>query len=254
MTSSTARHILITGASSGIGRALAIYLSKSYPLIIHGRDLNRLEETNKLCATGPHILWVCDFSDPTRIPSELEKVVERCDNGVQSFVHSAGMVVVQASRTLDFASCSRVLNVNYISAMLIISTLLKKRIGKGNLRNILFLSSIFSRFGAKGHSQYAASKAALDAAMRSMAVELAPHVRVNSICLGAISTEMAAGALADEEIKASLGDQYPLGIGSAADVVAVAEFLMSEKSRWLTGQQVFLDGGRTANMSLKKNL
>ena len=116
---------------------------------------------------------------------------------------------------------------------------------------MVVISSIWSQFGARGHSLYCASKAAVDGMMRALAVELAPDVRVNSVLPGAVRTPMGEAALTDPEIVEGLRQNYPLGIGQPGDVAAAVEFLMSEDARWITGQQFVVDGGRTINMSLK---
>ena len=98
---------------------------------------------------------------------------------------------------------------------------------------------------------YCASKGALESAMRSLAIELAPKVRVNCVALGAVDTPMASRALSDPEIKNKIAIDYPLGIGSIEQAVEVCMFLMSQSSSWITGQVITADGGRTAHMSNK---
>ena len=129
------------------------------------------------------------------------------------------------------------------------TVLMKKKINDRQLRSIVFISSIASKFGARGFSAYSASKGALDALMKSLAVELAPEVRVNSVLPGGVRTRMTDRIYEDPEMVARLERDYPLGIGTAADIVNAVEFLVSEKSRWITGQQIVVDGGRTANIT-----
>ena len=113
------------------------------------------------------------------------------------------------------------------------------------------MSSIWSKFGARGYSLYCASKGALDSAMRALAIELAPIVRVNSVLLGAINTPMSEKSFSDAEIMQNINNQYPLGVGHTNDAACMVEFLLSSDSRWMTGQQIVLDGGRSINMSSK---
>jgi NAD(P)-dependent dehydrogenase (short-subunit alcohol dehydrogenase family) len=170
---------------------------------------------------------------------------------VDGFVHCAGAVHVLPARSARLEAVLESLNVNYVAAQQIIATLLKKRVNPGRLRSVVVISSIWSQFGARGHSLYCASKAALDGMVRALAVELAPDVRVNSVLPGAVRTPMAEAALADPRIVEGLRQNYPLGLGQPADVAAAVEFLMSEDARWITGQQFVVDGGRTVNMSHK---
>jgi NAD(P)-dependent dehydrogenase (short-subunit alcohol dehydrogenase family) len=171
--------------------------------------------------------------------------------GVDCFVHCAGAVHVLPARSASLDDVLESLNVNYVAAQQIIATLLKKRVNSGRLRSVVTISSIWSQFGARGHSLYCASKAALDGMVRALAVELAPDVRVNSVLPGGVRTPMADVALADPEIIDNLRKNYPLGLGTPADIAAAVEFLMSEDARWITGQQLVVDGGRTVNMSHK---
>jgi len=141
------------------------------------------------------------------------------------------------------------LNVNYVAAQQIISTLIKKRANPVPLRSVVVISSIWSQFGARGHSLYCASKAALDGMVRALALELAPEVRINSVLPGAVQTPMAEAALADPAIAGQLRRTYPLGIGQPGDIAGAVEFLLSTDARWITGQSFVVDGGRTVNMS-----
>jgi NAD(P)-dependent dehydrogenase (short-subunit alcohol dehydrogenase family) len=103
--------------------------------------------------------------------------------------------------------------------------------------------------GAKGMSAYGASKGAIDTLMRCLAVELAPKVRLNSILPGAIPTEMTQAIFDNEQVRKRMAETYPLGIGEALDICYMAEFLLSEKAKWITGQQFTVDGGRSINIT-----
>jgi NAD(P)-dependent dehydrogenase (short-subunit alcohol dehydrogenase family) len=243
---------LITGASSGLGRAAAIRLSRERALILHGRDVIRLEETRGLCeAPERHVLWPFELRNVPELAASLKPLLADEGRVVTDFLHSAGMVTVLPMRSIDYRVAQEIMNVNFFSAVEIINLLLKKKVNGGRLANILFISSIWSRYGARAHSAYCASKAALDGLMRALAVELAPAIRVNSILPGAIKTAMAERGFDDAEILEKLERDYPLGIGQPDDIADAIEFILSGKSRWMTGQQIVVDGGRTINMSLK---
>jgi NAD(P)-dependent dehydrogenase (short-subunit alcohol dehydrogenase family) len=85
--------------------------------------------------------------------------------------------------------------------------------------------------------------------MRAAAVELAPDVRVNSVLPGAVRTAMTESMLADDALQTRMEADYPLGLGEPGDIAAAVEFLLSEKARWITGQQLVVDGGRTVNIT-----
>jgi NAD(P)-dependent dehydrogenase (short-subunit alcohol dehydrogenase family) len=241
---------LITGASSGIGRATAVRLSAERALILHGRNRERLEET-RLLSTAPerHVIWCLDLNDVSSIAASLTALL--AERTVDAFVHCAGGVAVLPVRGTDHKVAQTMMDVNFLSAVEIVNVLLKKKINRSQLANIVFISSIFSRFGARGHSAYCASKAALDGWMRALAVELAPAIRVNSILPGAMKTGMSQDAFADPEIVEKFRRDYPMGIGDPSDIANAVEFLLSSNARWLTGQQITVDGGRTVNMSQK---
>ena len=190
---------LITGASSGIGRAIAVRLSAERALVLHGRNQERLAETRLLCAAPDrHILWPLDLNETASITGSLTSLL--AERYVEAFIHCAGAVTVLPMRSTDHQTAQALMNVNFFSALEIVNLLLKKKINQHQLTNIVFISSIFSRFGARGHAAYCASKAALDGLMRALAVELAPAIRVNSILPGALKTSMSAAGFADPEI------------------------------------------------------
>jgi NAD(P)-dependent dehydrogenase (short-subunit alcohol dehydrogenase family) len=246
------KFILLTGASSGIGHGVALRLSQTHNLILHGRNKLRLEEIRVLCANPDnHLLWISDFSDASLVAENLESFL--VENGAQviTFIHSAGQPFIHAARNADFQKALECLSVNYLSAQQIITVLSKKRVNHGSLANVILVSSIWSTFGAAGYSLYCASKAALEAMVRALAIELAPGTRINSIAPGGVDTPMAAAALADSEIANNIKNTYPLGLGTPDDVANVVEFLLTPSASWITGQRIVADGGRSVNMSLK---
>ena len=249
----SAAYTLVTGASSGIGRATAIRLSSDRRLILHGRDAQRLAETCQMCSEPKtHTIWPIDFNEPDKLAESLTPLLAEAGRKVEALVHCAGTVTVLPARANDHQTVLDTMSVNFLAAAEIVRLLLKKSInGAHGLTAIVFVSSILSRFGARGHSAYCASKAALDGFMRALAVELAPTVRVNSILPGALRTPMAEKAFADSQILAKLQLEYPLGIGEISDIADAVEYLLSGNSRWLTGQQIVIDGGRSVNLSLK---
>ncbi len=243
---------LITGASSGLGRATALRLARERRLILHGRDLDRLEETRLQCHDPErHVIWPFDLKNIGNLSDTLAHLLAERTLSVEAFVHCAGMVTILPARSIDHRIAHEIMTVNFLSAVEIVNTLLKKKVNSGRLSNIIFVSSIWARFGARGHSAYCASKSALDGFMRALAVELAPAARVNSILPGAIQTSMAEGGFADPAIAEKLRQDYPLGTGRADDIASAVEFILSPGARWITGQEIVLDGGRTINASLK---
>ncbi len=241
---------LITGASSGTGRRLAVHLSQSKRLVLHGRDASRLLETRALCnRPDEHLLWNLDLRRGDEIESSLKTLIESNRLGIEGFVHSAGMLAVQPLRLVERGLAREIMDVNFMAALEILRLLVRKKINGKSLRGAVFISSTASRFGARGFSTYCASKGALDAFMRAAAVELAPEVRVNSVLPGATRSAMTEAMLNDPELRARMQADYPLGIGDPDDVAWAVEFLLSDKARWITGQEFVVDGGRTVNIT-----
>lgn len=239
-------YTLITGASSGFGRSIAQKLAPSRRLVIAGRNAEKLEGVRRTCeAPERHLMWVRDLSQLDGIGEELTSLLITKDIGIDHFIHSAGVLSIQYARALEMSSVTQLFNINLFSAMEIIRPLVQKRVNKGALRSITFISSIATRVGAKGYSVYAASKGAVDALSLSLAVELAPAVRVNAVLPGIIGTEMNKEHFADPEFQRFVLATHPLGFGRPEDVADTVEFLASDHARWITGQEIVVDGGRS---------
>ncbi len=242
--------ILVTGASSGIGRACALALSAAgYRLVLHGRDPERLRETFDACIhPDRHVRWLFDLSDPNALADALRARVSDWD-GVSALVHAAGDVRPSPIRSVRPSDLRSALDLNFVAGAELVRLLASRQINGETLRSVAWVSSLFGKFGAKGHASYAAAKAAAGAFVRCAAIELAPRVRLNSLVLGPVETPMAARALADPAIAASIARTTPLGLGRPEAVADVVSFLVSDASRWMTGQEVIVDGGRSVNFS-----
>lgn len=244
------RFVLITGASSGIGREMAIALSAQYQLILNGRDRERLESTRQACQSPKQQLcWVRDLADVAALAVSLPAFLQQHGARVTGFVHCAAKLDVLPLRSIGATDARAMMDVNVIAAMEITRLLMRKNVNHKTLKSVVFISSIASQFGAKGFTAYCASKAALDGLMRALAVELAPEVRVNSVLPGAVRTPMTEAMFNDPATAERLTRDYPLGVGMPSDVTNAVAFLMSDQSRWITGQEMVVDGGRSANIS-----
>ncbi len=241
-------YTLITGASSGVGRELAICLSKTCHLILNGRNKERLEETRQKCSNEP-LIWQYDLNDIDQIEDSLTELIRGNDLEVSSFVHCAGLMKMVPLRAVNHETLCSTYAVNVFAPALITKTLSARKVNGKNLRSVVFISSNISNRGAAAFSAYGSSKAALDGLMRNLAVELAPNIRVNSVLPGGMITEMTKEIFADETKRAEFEKSYPLGIGTPEDIAPVVEYLLSDKSRWMTGQQITVDGGRTVDIT-----
>ena len=242
--------ILITGASSGIGRQCSIQLSEKYNLILCARREDKLLETRDMCKNpNNHLIFPCDLSDVENIETTLINFIKDANIVIEKFLHCAGTIGMQPVKLVTTDFMLNCLKINLVSAELITKILINKRYNQGMLNNVVFISSNISNMGAKAFSVYSASKAGLDGMMRSLAMELAPKVRVNSILPGGIQTEMTKRIEENEDVMKRLVQTYPMGMGQAKYIADAVEFLFSEKSSWITGQQLTVDGGRAVNIS-----
>lgn len=240
------KNILVTGASSGIGRQCAIDCSKmGAKVVVVGRDQERLNSV--ISEMGGHgISYSFDLAKIDGISELISEIVSKCGK-LDGFIHAAGIEVtnpVKLSNTTDYESLFRV---NSLSAFEIVKNLCGiKTFNKGG--SIVLISSISGVIARKGLSAYAASKGALMSAARVMALEMASReIRVNTISPGTILTPMmqkAIEAMSEEDKKKRI-EGFPLGLGKTTDISNACIYLLSGASRWVTGQNMIVDGGYT---------
>jgi len=242
--------ILITGASSGMGREMAIRFSEQFRVIVNGRNLERLQETVSMCQNAEQqLIWQYDLSNVDGLEESLTPFLKGDGITVNYYVHCAGMMKNYPIKMVNVELLQQTFNTNVFSAELITKLLVNKRLNNNLLKSIVYISSNISGFGAKAHSVYGASKGALDAMMKSLAMELAPNIRVNSVLPGAVRTALTEHVFEDEELINRMKETYPLGLGNTSDIYEAVRFLLSEEARWITGQQLMVDGGRTVNIT-----
>lgn len=231
--------ILITGGSSGIGEAIAQELSKKYRLVFISKDITKIQKTiATLNNAHKHCAFECNLLDLDKLAETMKMISE--DFQINAFVHSAGISYVSYAKNFDFKEMLDCATINLYSAMLIVKFLLKKTL-RPHLRDIIFISSTFSQKGEIANSFYASTKGGLDAYMKSLSLELAPDIKVNSILPGGIFQTGMTKNLFNEGQKQEILKKYPLGEGKAEDIAQGVQFLLD--SRWISGQQIIIDGG-----------
>jgi NAD(P)-dependent dehydrogenase (short-subunit alcohol dehydrogenase family) len=244
------KFVLITGSSSGIGRAIAIGLSNDYNIILHGRNDEKLLESKAKCSKQhEQLIFNCDLNHVSDLENQLSAFIESNHIEIIHFVHSAGYMKMLPLKSISLEIIQNTFNTNVIAATLIMKVLINRRVNNAALTSAVFISSNISNFGAKAFSVYSASKSGLDGLMRSLSIELAPKVRINSVLPGGVKTEMTESIFEDPAVKQRIEATYPLGLGQPNDIFEMVSFLLSEKARWITGQQFTVDGGRTINIT-----
>lgn len=236
--------ILVTGASSGIGRGIAIQCAlMGAKVILNGRNKERLEETLGMLEGCQHSIIVADLSKQ----DEIEKLVNELPE-IQGWVNSAGIPIVSPIKRMKRDDVINILNVNTLSSMMLLSHLLKKKKIKRGASVVLISSVSGNYIGTPGDTAYQASKGAVCAFAKGAAVELATQgIRVNCINPGLVPTSIldrSNGINGEEHILDIWKDKYPLKrLGTPSDIGSGAVFLLSDASSWITGQNIIIDGG-----------
>lgn len=240
--------ILVTGASSGIGRAIAIAASEQGARIaLVARDRARLEATMEAMPGAGHVIVEQDMSDQDGIPRAVQEASQVL-GGLRGLVHAAGIHNATPLRGLSSETVREVLDVNVVSAFALIRAFRHRQVRQPGA-SVVLLSSAVGLVGQPGVSAYSTSKGALISLARSLALELVREdVRVNAVCPGVVRTEMTQklGATLGEEGFGKVEAAHPLGLGDPRDVANAALFLLSGASKWITGTALSVDGGYTA--------
>jgi 3-oxoacyl-[acyl-carrier protein] reductase len=244
------RRVLVTGAShdSDIGRTICVALAElGATLLLTGRREEQLEATRALLPRrDTHVVAPADLSQLDAIPAWIKQVA--AGQALHGIVHAASFQGYSVLRGIDQAAFDRYFHLNVGAAILLGRGLRQKGVA-GDGASLVLIGSVAGLRGQKGRTLYAASKAALVAATRSMALELASEkIRVNcvapAVVLGSRAEEQFA--LLPAEQRAALDAAHPMGYGAPSDVAGAVAFLLSSASAWITGVTLPVDGGFTA--------
>ena len=239
--------ILITGASSGIGRQCAIDCSKmGAKIVLVARNEERLNETLSMMEGNGHVVCSYDLANLDGIGGMLAGIVSKVGK-INGFIHAAGIEMTKPVKLLSSKDYENVFKVNTLSGFEFIHHL-------ANIKNmekcgsIVLIASITGVIGRGCVSAYAASKGAMISACRTMALEFSKkEIRVNCISPGTVLSPLMQNYLAtlDEDARAKRVDGFPLGLGQTTDISNACIYLLSDASRWVTGQNLIVDGGYT---------
>lgn len=234
------KKVLITGASSGIGRSIAVICSRmGATMLISGRNEERLKETFLQLEGEGHQILVADLTSKNEI-NYICDIMPKVDG----IVHCAGIGQRKLCRQLEEADIDSVMNINFKAPVLLQTTILqKKKINKGG--SIVFVASMASHSPSIGNAIYSASKGAIISYANCLEVELAPrNVRVNCISPAMVWTDLILQeGISREELEED-EKRYPLKrYGSPEDIANLAVYMLSDASSWMTGSNVEISGG-----------
>ncbi len=234
------KRILVTGASSGIGRGIAIACSRmGASVIIVGRNEVRLNETKtKLQDAGNNVIS-CDITSPKAVETMVEQLP-----ALDGIVHCAGIGQRIPAKMLTVEDIDNVMDVNFKAPVMLQKELLKqKKINKK--ASIVFIASIASWSPSVGNSIYSASKGAIKSYAKCLSLELAPRlIRVNCISPAMVWTDLITKDGVDEDALREDEKLYPLKrYGTPEDIGNLAVYLLSDASSWMTGSDITITGG-----------
>ena len=235
--------ILVTGASSGIGRATAIACSQmGAVVVVTGRNELRLQETLDALEGSGHQMIVADIANNDQIDYLVDQIP-----AINGLVNNAGITETCPTQFIKRDKLNRVMEVNTIAPILLTQRILKKKkLGKGG--SIVFTCSISGTcVCVGGNVLYSASKGAIHGFMKNAALDLAHKgIRVNDVCPGMIDTHILdAGTISEEQLEIE-AQRYPMKrFGKPEEVAYGIIYLLSDASSFVTGSSIVIDGGFT---------
>lgn len=242
------KKIILTGASSGIGRQCAIDFSRMGAIVVMiARNQERLSQTLSEMSGIGHIMISADLTNFNDIPIIVESITQSIGK-VDGLVNCAGISTTIPLKLVSSDKLDEFFKTNVYSAVELTREVMNiKHMNPGG--SVIFLSSIMGCVGESGKSLYSMTKGALISASRSLACELARRqIRVNCISPGAILTPINEHLphMVDPERRRILVGKHPLGLGKTEDISNACIYLLSDAARWITGQNLIVDGGYTA--------
>ncbi|AUB83524.1 SDR family NAD(P)-dependent oxidoreductase [Candidatus Thiodictyon syntrophicum] len=243
------KRIMVTGASSGIGRACAEMISRlGGEVVLVARDEQRLRQTLESLDGSGHEVHRFDLSDSDATPAWMKQVT-LSGKVLSGMVHCAGIEITLPIKTMKFADYRRLMSINLDAAYALSKGFRQRNVGSP-ASSIVFISSVAAIKAMPGMIAYATSKAALYGLTRSLAVELVRDgIRVNCVTPGLVETEMKIQMdrkRTPEQMQA-VRASHLLGLGTTMDVAHAVVFLLAETGRWITGSNLVVDGGYSIN-------
>ena len=223
------KNILFIGGSTGIGKETIRQICQNHNIYIACRSDENLG--------GLNVTFI--KFDATNDEFPIEKIPEILDG----FVYFPGTINLRPFRSLKVETFIEDLNINFLSMVKCLKSVIGN-LKKSENSSVVFFSTVAVKIGMPFHTSVSASKGAIEGFAKSLSAEYAPNLRVNVIAPSLTDTPMADRFLNNDLKREKVSEKHPLKrFGSAADIANTTEFLLSDKSSWITGQIVRVDGG-----------
>jgi NAD(P)-dependent dehydrogenase (short-subunit alcohol dehydrogenase family) len=244
------RWVVVSGASSGLGRAISVELvAQGARVVLLGRDAHKLAQTAQLSGAPQRCeLLVLDLLELGGIQAAIKGWSHRM-GAVYGLCHCAGVLQLLPLGASKPERVQRIMAINFFAGLELARAVVDRAVMDPLGGSLLWLASVGAQVGMPGQVAYSASKGAVLAAMRTLAIELAPRqIRVNALSPGWVETQMTqalATQMTPEQLARTHG-MHPLGVGQAQDVARAAAFMLQPQNRWITGTDFVIDGGLSA--------
>lgn len=242
------KNIIVTGASSGIGQQVSINCSRmGAKVTLIGRNEERLAETKAQLEGNGHIVISYDLTDLDGLKELVEGIVAQTGT-IDGLVNCAGISATLPLKLMSTDKVEEMFRTNVFATIELTKQVLNiKNVNKQGA-SVIFFASVMGCVGENAKSLYSLTKGALIAGCRSLAVEYAPkRIRLNVVSPGVVETAINRNQpyLADPDRRKATEAHHPLGIGTTEDIANACIYLLSDASRWVTGQNLIVDGGYT---------
>ncbi len=241
--------VIVSGATGGIGEACVLKLAEyGARVVLVGRNKEKLNIVLEKLGDDKHISVAVDFSDEDNITSEVKSVFAEIGE-IHGFIHAAGYEITKPLRKTKREDFRNLLDINSLSAFSFVKAIAGLKKNKVDSVSFVLISSVMGTLGERGKIAYCASKGAIISAVKAIALEISDKGhRINSVSPGIVETDLVKEMMAEypEDMRDNIYKMHPLGIGQPEDVAEICSFLVSDKSRWITGTDILIDGGYSA--------